>query len=670
MNTRPGIGRILLVPIISVMTLSLVSVITASLVSVITISLAPFSATAQIPDQEYAERRSALMEIYPDGLILIKARSSAKGMGSWGWVQSASFLYFTGLTNQPAAILALDGSNGESILFVPPDPLSFGQPVRGLSLRPGKDSAHENGFSDVRSWDDFKTYITGHVTAGVETIYIEQSRRQENASVPAFMAAVSGDFALWEQSLRQAFPALTIGTASDGIRALRWKKSDAEIEILRTNARRTASALEKGAALIRPGAKQRDAEAAVVAGCISAGAEGPSFWPWMMSGPNTNFSELIRSFFDYNSLNREMKGGELVRADVGCASNSYGGDVGRTFPVSGKFTVEQRIVWNLLVTGYMAGVQAMGDGVSGADVRSSSRDAIRKASEREAAEPGAREAAEPGAQKTTLEIAEAMTADTGGVNWHLHGVGVESGEEQQPVLVRGAVIAYEPGFTWNGESYYLEDMILIHQDHAEILSIGLPYTSDEIESFMAGPGRAAGESYALFNGHDLSGWVNYGTEKWYVEDGELVCESGPDAAYGYLGTDEVFGDFELTLEFLQESNGNSGVFFRSWIHGTAVEGWQVEIAPPMAHTGGIYESYGRGWLIQPDEDGEKALREGQWNTMRILAIGGHVTTWLNGKQMVDITDEKIGAARGRIALQIHDGGGIKVRWRNIYIRRL
>ena len=46
-------------------------------------------------------------------------------------------------------------------------------------------------------------------------------------------------------------------------------------------------------------------------------------------------------------------------------------------------------------------------------------------------------------------------------------------------------------------------------------------------------------------------------------------------------------------------------------------------------------------------------------------VGANVTTWLNGVQMVSLTDEKIGLADGHIALQIHDGGGIKVRWRNI-----
>ena len=185
-----------------------------------------------------------------------------------------------------------------------------------------------------------------------------------------------------------------------------------------------------------------------------------------------------------------------------------------------------------------------------------------------------------------------------------------------------------------------------------------------------GQSTATGTEVALFNGENLAGWVNYGTEKWYVENGELVCESGPDAAYGYLGTDEVFTDFELTLEFFQESNGNSGVFFRSWVHGTTVEGWQVEVAPPGSNTGGIYESYGRGWLIQPDDEAQKALKEGQWNSMKIRAEGNHVVTWLNGKKMVELSDDLIGSAKGRIALQIHDGGGIKVRWRNILIRRL
>ena len=176
--------------------------------------------------------------------------------------------------------------------------------------------------------------------------------------------------------------------------------------------------------------------------------------------------------------------------------------------------------------------------------------------------------------------------------------------------------------------------------------------------------------HSIFNGKDLSGWKIYGTEKWYVDKGDLVCESGPEKKYGYLGTINQYKDFELTIDFKQEANGNSGVFFHSSIDGTTISGWQAEVAPPGLHTGGIYESYGRGWLIIPDSSKEKVLKMGKWNTMKIRVVGDHVTTWLNGVQMIDLNDEKIGSRTGSIALQSHQGGGIKVRFRNIKIKEV
>ncbi len=175
---------------------------------------------------------------------------------------------------------------------------------------------------------------------------------------------------------------------------------------------------------------------------------------------------------------------------------------------------------------------------------------------------------------------------------------------------------------------------------------------------------------SLFNGKDLTGWQIHGTEKWYVEKGLLVCESGPDKAYGYLSTKEYFDDFELNLEFKQEADGNSGVFFRSTVEGTKITGWQVEVAPPNNHSGGIYESYGRGWLIQPEPEKEKYLKMGKWNKMKIIVKGDEVRTYLNGHEMVFIKDEKIGKGKGSVALQIHDGGGIKVYWRNLELKKL
>jgi Domain of Unknown Function (DUF1080) len=179
-----------------------------------------------------------------------------------------------------------------------------------------------------------------------------------------------------------------------------------------------------------------------------------------------------------------------------------------------------------------------------------------------------------------------------------------------------------------------------------------------------------GKKQTLFNGKDLSGWKIYGTEKWYVEDGLLICESGPDKEYGYLGTEKSFKNFELNLEFKQEANGNSGVFFHSSIDGTKITGWQVEVAPPGSSTGGVYESYKRGWLIKPEPEKDKALKMGEWNKMKIVVVNNVVTSYVNGTQMITLDDSAIGSVNGIIALQIHSGGGIKVKWRKIKVKEL
>ncbi len=211
---------------------------------------------------------------------------------------------------------------------------------------------------------------------------------------------------------------------------------------------------------------------------------------------------------------------------------------------------------------------------------------------------------------------------------------------------------------------------MAHRGHICLQDHGYPawFRNVKIKELPAAPA----EEKSLFNGKDLTGWINYGTNLWYVdEEGNLVCESGPDDTYGYLGTDMYYDDFDLSLEFKQESDGNSGVFIRSIVpQGVIVNGWQVEVAPPGHDTGGVYESYGRGWLYQIPDEKENILKYGDWNTMRIRLEGDHLQSWLNGEPMTDITDAKIGAGQGRICLQIHDGGGIKVRWRNMNIKTL
>ena len=187
-------------------------------------------------------------------------------------------------------------------------------------------------------------------------------------------------------------------------------------------------------------------------------------------------------------------------------------------------------------------------------------------------------------------------------------------------------------------------------------------------------GTASSAWVSLFNGKDLSGWNKNGEEKWGVENGTIFCESAANK-YGYLTTEKTYRDFDLRLKFKPEAAGNSGVFLRPKItgidpeHGPDIEGMQVEVDPSAGkHTGGLYESGGRGWVAMPTEAGEKALKQGEWNDLEISARGNHIATQLNGVKIVDFTDSAQKFNEGVIGLQIHTGGGVKMRWKDISIR--
>ncbi len=177
----------------------------------------------------------------------------------------------------------------------------------------------------------------------------------------------------------------------------------------------------------------------------------------------------------------------------------------------------------------------------------------------------------------------------------------------------------------------------------------------------------------LFNGKDLTGWKNNGEEKWVVEQGTILCESTANK-YGYLTTEKTYRDFQLRLKFKGEAAGNSGVFFHSRItgidpeHGPDIEGMQVEVDPNLGkHTGGLYESGGRGWVKMPTAEGEQALKPGEWNDLEVSVKGNHIVTQLNKVKIVDYTDTTPKFTDGVIGLQIHTGGGVRMRWKDIFI---
>jgi Xaa-Pro aminopeptidase len=275
---------------------------------------------------------------------------------------------------------------------------------------------------------------------------------------------------LWEQTLRTRWPKVQLAEGPDQDE-LREVKSADEIAALRTVAASSAAALIAGLRALRPGRRQRHAESDVLAACVNAGADGVSFWPWVMTGANADIVSAIQSLGDSRFRDRVMQAGELARIDVGCRQAHYEGDVGRTAPVSGRFTPEQREAWELFVGAYRVAVRAMQPGIPASDIFVVWRGEIQRR----------RRGLTSRFARRTAEVA---LSSEGGRFWEIHGVGLASAEGNVDTLRVGQVVAFEPILTVDGVGLYLEDMILITADGAEVLTRGLPYSADEIESVM------------------------------------------------------------------------------------------------------------------------------------------------------------------------------------------
>ncbi len=175
----------------------------------------------------------------------------------------------------------------------------------------------------------------------------------------------------------------------------------------------------------------------------------------------------------------------------------------------------------------------------------------------------------------------------------------------------------------------------------------------------------------LFDGKTLKGWHALPGGNWKVENNIIVGTSEKsDPNHGLLVTDSIYTDFELRIKFLV-IKGNSGLYFRvNEIGGPyGVEGFQAEIHP-FESVGGLYETGGRGWVVQPDSaDVKKWNKPGEWNSMTVFAKGKSVIVHVNGFKTAEIHNDP-GRTEGHIALQLHGDQDMLVSFKDIEIKIL
>jgi Xaa-Pro aminopeptidase len=422
----------------------------------------------------YAARRERAYDRLGPNLLVVQSRWRPAQEGDAGFDQDPTFFYYTGDERLIGALLLLDGATRRADVFLPnvsPRGL-VGLSQSGL----GADRAASLHVDAVSDWTGFASSMEQRLADNPHlTIHVDDgsspARDAGTVSTPLDSSVTPANPPVaWLRALRRRWPNAAIVRDTVVTERLRAVKDSAEVSVLRRVAAASARAFLAGLPRVAPGRRQRDVEAAVVEACTRVG-DGPSFWPWVMSGPNAAFPKPFTSLLDPHHLDREMKAGEVVRYDLGCKVDHYMGDVGRTLPVTGTFTPGQREVIDLMAAVYRAGLAALRDGAEG--------EALLRASVVEAKRRQA-------AMRTALgRHAAALMAEPDSLPyWQWHGVGLDDAEEPPRVLRAGMVIAYEPIFVVEGQGFYMEDMILVTPTGHEILTAGLPSTAAEIERAM------------------------------------------------------------------------------------------------------------------------------------------------------------------------------------------
>jgi len=414
----------------------------------------------QFPKEEYAARRNKLVELLKSSGGGIYLTTSKDGFSSGEtFRQLDDFNYFSGL-EVPNSILAIDADNGSVQLFVPSTDVRFESAIRkndfpGRALAEDKLLTIKSGIPNIIAVENFDDQMSDWVNKG-RILRINYGRSQKPET--NFISTWTQDQSL-HYHIQETFNAAKIEGAYSEIASLRMIKSEREIEVLRKSVSITAKGIRKASIAIKDGIDERTLEAELEAEFKRNGAQRLAFNSIIKSGPNSLWPWRILASH-YDRRNRKMMDGDLVIFDVGCEYNYYSSDVGRTFPVSGKFTEEQKTILQMEVNVADAIIAAIKPGMRFSDLVEVAMSEI------------------PEDQKQYMQV---------GVFFG-HHIGLYVGDPNlgNVELKAGMVFTVEPYYYNHDEkiAVFTEDVVLVTENGVENLSGSLPRYPDDLENLM------------------------------------------------------------------------------------------------------------------------------------------------------------------------------------------
>ena len=434
-----------------------------------------------ISQQEHIERRQKLMaHMEPNSIAILPAAPIAKRNRDveFTYRQDSDFFYLSGFAEPEAVLVLIPGrEQGEYIIFCRDrDPTM--ELWNGYRAGPAG-ACNEYSANDAFPIDDIDDILPG-LLENRDRLYYSLGK------FPEFDAQLM----TWINSVRDK---VRTGTTSPGefldldhlLHDMRLYKSKAEIKLMAEAGKISARAHCRAMKVCTPSITEYQLEADILHEFAQAGARDPAYNSIVGSGANG-------CILHYTENRDELKDGDLVLIDAGCEFNYYAADITRTFPVNGKFSEPQKLLYDIVLKAQLAAIDTIKPGSHWNHAHETTVSIITEG------------LVELGLLKGNVkELIEKesyrqfyMHRAGHWLGMDVHDVGDYKVGGQWRVLEPGMVMTIEPGIyvspndntvdkQWRGIGIRIEDDVVVTKTGCKILSSGVPKTTKEIEQLMA-----------------------------------------------------------------------------------------------------------------------------------------------------------------------------------------
>ena len=433
---------------------------------------------AELPAQLFARRRAAVSQALSGGVMVLPAASPRfrSRDTEYPYRPDNELYYLTGATEPGTVAVLTGGDDPRFVLFVhdrDPEAELWAGP------RLGPDAAEERFGADAAySVAELETRLPALLQGGGRIHFrLAGSGRMHSLVLAALEQARS-------RGPRKGSGPRGVMDPGEILDPLRIRKDENEIERIRVACAVSEAGHRAAMAAVAPGVGEWVVEAEVNAAFRRAGAAGPGFDTIVGSGSNG-------CVLHYVANRGTMRDGDLVLVDAGAEVDLYNGDITRTMPVSGRFTPEQRAVYDVVEAARIAAIDVVRPGVPMSDVHDAAVSVIIEGLLSLGVLPGdAEEAPQSGTHRRFFPH---QTSHWLGLDVHDPGDYAKAGVSR--LLEPGMVFTVEPGLyfsadmeaaaSFQGIGVRIEDDILVTEDGHENLTGHLPTSAEDMERLVA-----------------------------------------------------------------------------------------------------------------------------------------------------------------------------------------